>query len=101
MGIYHTIMANQDAPNEIFLLAFLNILVYLHPDLLVNVFGGRNKKGFGNLFVHNVLAVEGFFTTLTADGAVSKDRQNPKHPQENTDTTAKNKCHCTTFPGAK
>jgi len=53
------------------------------------------------MFIHDVFAIEGLFKTLTAHGAVTKNGQNPEHPQKNADATAENKGDCTTFPGAK
>ena len=81
--------ANHDAPNKTrLLLAFCDLLALLQPDLLVNVLGRRYKDGLGRMFVYDVFAIEGLFATFAANGAISKDGQNPEHPQQNTDTAA-------------
>jgi len=38
---------------------------------------------------------------LTFDGAIGDDNENPEHPKENTDTTAKDKCYGSTLPATQ
>lgn len=66
------------------LLAFLELLA----DFLVKIMRMSYKQGLGSLFIHDVFAIEGLFKTLTAHSAVSKNGQDPEHPQKNADATA-------------
>jgi len=59
------------------------------------------NKGISIKFLNNDVGVFMLFLTLAPDGAISDDGENPEHPEENTNTAAKDKCHGSALPATQ
>lgn len=83
----------------------LGSIILLHGDFLISrVRICWRWRMDGNVFVlfdNGNVRVLVLVLTLAFDSAISDDSEDPEHPEENTDTAAKNKRYGSTLPAAQ